>query len=56
MTANVWLRQEWMDYKLRWDPAKYGGIGILYVPSSLIWVNKIYLKNITKYEKMVYFI
>ena len=38
MTTNVWLRQEWMDYKLRWDPKKYGGVEVLYVPSVSIWV------------------
>ena len=41
MTTNVWLRQEWTDYKLRWDPIKYGGVEVLYVPSASIWVSKI---------------
>jgi len=38
MTTNVWVRQEWMDYKLRWNPDNYGGIDHLYVPSLKIWV------------------
>jgi len=38
MTTNVWVRQEWIDYKLLWDPKKYGGVEVLYVPSGIIWV------------------
>ena len=38
MTTNVWLRQEWHDYKLTWEPKKYGGVEVLYVPSVSIWV------------------
>ena len=34
--------KEWVDYKLRWDPKKYGGIDILYVPSLKIWVCFVY--------------
>lgn len=25
MTTSVWLRQEWFDLRLRWDPRSYGG-------------------------------
>lgn len=24
MTTNVWLEQQWFDYKLKWDPEEYG--------------------------------
>ncbi|XP_055368506.1 neuronal acetylcholine receptor subunit non-alpha-2-like isoform X3 [Betta splendens] len=43
MTTNVWLRQEWIDYKLRWNPEKYGGITSIRVPSENIWLPDIVL-------------
>ncbi|CAH1785823.1 unnamed protein product [Owenia fusiformis] len=45
MTTNVWLTQEWYDYKLRWDPVEYGGVDRLYVPSTEIWLPDIVLYN-----------
>ncbi|KAI4893521.1 hypothetical protein NFI96_021514, partial [Prochilodus magdalenae] len=46
MTTNVWLWQEWIDYKLRWNPEDYGGITFIRVPSESIW-----LPDIVLYEK-----
>ncbi|XP_005723189.1 neuronal acetylcholine receptor subunit non-alpha-2-like [Pundamilia nyererei] len=43
MTTNVWLWQEWIDYKLRWNPDKYGGITSIRVPSENIWLPDIVL-------------
>uniref|UniRef100_A0A915CQG9 Uncharacterized protein n=1 Tax=Ditylenchus dipsaci TaxID=166011 RepID=A0A915CQG9_9BILA len=37
MTCSVWLKQVWMDKKLRWNPADYGGVSVLYVPYEMIW-------------------
>ncbi|KAG8506315.1 Neuronal acetylcholine receptor subunit alpha-2 [Galemys pyrenaicus] len=45
MTTNVWLKQEWNDYKLRWDPADFGNITSLRVPSEMIWIPDIVLYN-----------
>ncbi|XP_048830983.1 neuronal acetylcholine receptor subunit alpha-2-like isoform X2 [Brienomyrus brachyistius] len=45
MTTNVWLKQEWNDYKLRWKPADYENITSIRVPSELIWVPDIVLYN-----------
>ncbi|CAF4779584.1 unnamed protein product [Rotaria sp. Silwood1] len=45
MTSNVWLKQEWYDDKLRWDPSKYGGVDVLYIPSQQIWLPDIVLYN-----------
>ncbi|CAH1797211.1 unnamed protein product [Owenia fusiformis] len=45
MTTNVWLTQEWDDYKLHWDPKEYGGVDRLYVPSTEIWLPDIVLYN-----------
>ena len=37
--------QSWRDLKLQWDPADYGGVEVLYVPSDLIWLPDIVLYN-----------
>ncbi|XP_057699174.1 neuronal acetylcholine receptor subunit beta-3a [Corythoichthys intestinalis] len=43
MTTNVWLWQEWVDVKLKWNPDEYGGITSLRVPSETIWLPDIVL-------------
>ncbi|XP_006864499.1 PREDICTED: neuronal acetylcholine receptor subunit alpha-2 [Chrysochloris asiatica] len=45
MTTNVWLKQEWSDYKLRWNPADFNNITSLRVPSEMIWIPDIVLYN-----------
>ncbi|KFD58800.1 hypothetical protein M514_00493 [Trichuris suis] len=45
MTTSVWLKQEWMDDKLIWDPKQYGGVRVLYVPAEMIWLPDIVLYN-----------
>lgn len=45
MTTNVWLQHSWIDSKLKWDPAEYGGVDVLYVPSDLIWLPDVVLYN-----------
>uniref|UniRef100_A0AC34QGS3 Nicotinic acetylcholine receptor alpha subunit n=1 Tax=Panagrolaimus sp. JU765 TaxID=591449 RepID=A0AC34QGS3_9BILA len=45
MTTNVWLQHVWTDHKLKWNPADYGGVDVLYVPSDLIWLPDIVLYN-----------
>ncbi|XP_070535987.1 neuronal acetylcholine receptor subunit alpha-2-like isoform X2 [Ptychodera flava] len=35
--SNVWMYQEWDDYRLRWNPADYNNITLLVVPVSYIW-------------------
>nr|KAF6348065.1 cholinergic receptor nicotinic alpha 2 subunit [Myotis myotis] len=45
MTTNVWLKQEWSDHKLRWNPAEFGNITSLRVPSEMIWIPDIVLYN-----------
>ncbi|XP_034044737.1 neuronal acetylcholine receptor subunit beta-2-like [Thalassophryne amazonica] len=45
MTTNVWLFQEWNDYRLRWEPDKYEGVKKLRIPSNLIWLPDIVLYN-----------
>ncbi|XP_028296740.1 neuronal acetylcholine receptor subunit beta-4 [Gouania willdenowi] len=45
MTTNLWLTQNWVDYRLSWDPAKYEGIDKLRIPSRHIWLPDIVLYN-----------
>ncbi|NXM61226.1 ACHA2 protein, partial [Illadopsis cleaveri] len=45
MTTNVWLKQEWSDYKLRWDPAEYDNVTSIRVPSEMIWIPDLVLYN-----------
>ncbi|CAH0390559.1 unnamed protein product [Bemisia tabaci] len=45
MTTNMWVEQEWNDYKLKWNPEEYGGVDTLHVPSEHIWLPDIVLYN-----------
>ncbi|CAO1423836.1 unnamed protein product [Diamesa hyperborea] len=45
MTTNLWVKQRWFDYKLKWDPEEYGGVEQLYVPSEQIWLPDVVLFN-----------
>ncbi|KAK2917416.1 hypothetical protein Q8A73_004162 [Channa argus] len=45
MTTNVWLKQEWTDYKLQWRPSDFDNVTSIRVPSELIWVPDIVLYN-----------
>ncbi|XP_012934701.1 nicotinic acetylcholine receptor alpha 1 subunit isoform X1 [Aplysia californica] len=45
MTTNVWLRQEWNDLGLRWNPKEYHGIQEFLVPSEEVWRPDVVLFN-----------
>ncbi|XP_037079304.1 acetylcholine receptor subunit alpha-like 1 [Pollicipes pollicipes] len=45
MTTNVWVVQEWTDYKLSWNPSDYGEVRTLRVPAEQIWLPDIVLYN-----------
>ncbi|CAL8329957.1 unnamed protein product [Lota lota] len=45
MTTNLWLFQEWNDYRLSWDPEKYEGLKKLRIPAKMIWLPDIVLYN-----------
>ncbi|KAG7267673.1 hypothetical protein CRUP_024465 [Coryphaenoides rupestris] len=45
MTTNLWLFQEWNDYRLSWDPDKYEGLKKLRIPAKMIWLPDIVLYN-----------
>uniref|UniRef100_A0A8C8ZKX3 Neuronal acetylcholine receptor subunit alpha-10 n=1 Tax=Prolemur simus TaxID=1328070 RepID=A0A8C8ZKX3_PROSS len=45
LTLYLWIRQEWTDAYLRWDPDVYGGLDAIRIPSSLVWRPDIVLYN-----------
>ncbi|XP_055507894.1 neuronal acetylcholine receptor subunit alpha-2-like [Leucoraja erinacea] len=45
MTTNVWVKQEWDDFKLRWDPSEYENVTSIRIPSELLWRPDIVLYN-----------
>lgn len=45
LSTNVWVEQQWHDYKLQWDPAEYEGIDMIHVPAENIWIPDIVLLN-----------
>lgn len=45
MTTNMWVEQEWIDYKLKWEPDEYGGVTKLHVPAEQIWLPDLVLYN-----------
>ncbi|XP_060777454.1 neuronal acetylcholine receptor subunit beta-2 [Neoarius graeffei] len=45
MTTNVWLTQEWQDYRLTWDPDKFDGMKKVRLPSKHIWLPDVVLYN-----------
>ncbi|KAK0149864.1 Neuronal acetylcholine receptor subunit alpha-4 [Merluccius polli] len=45
MTTNVWVKQEWNDYKLQWDPRDYENVTSIRIPSEIIWRPDIVLYN-----------
>uniref|UniRef100_A0A8C2IDY8 Cholinergic receptor, nicotinic, alpha 4b n=1 Tax=Cyprinus carpio TaxID=7962 RepID=A0A8C2IDY8_CYPCA len=45
MTTNVWVKQEWSDYKLRWNPEEYENVTSIRIPSEIIWRPDIVLYN-----------
>ncbi|XP_046581855.1 neuronal acetylcholine receptor subunit alpha-7-like [Haliotis rubra] len=45
LTTNCWLNQMWLDYGLRWDPDKYGGIKVIRLPHDSVWRPDVLLYN-----------
>ncbi|KAM9586201.1 neuronal acetylcholine receptor subunit beta-4 isoform 2-T2 [Trichechus inunguis] len=56
MTTNIWLKQEWNDYRLSWDSSRYEGVNILRIPAKRVWLPDIVLYNNADgvYEVSVY--
>ncbi|KAG7469463.1 hypothetical protein MATL_G00129150 [Megalops atlanticus] len=45
MTTNVWLTQEWQDYRLTWVPEEFDGMVKVRLPSKHIWLPDVVLYN-----------
>ncbi|KAG7283487.1 hypothetical protein CRUP_035280 [Coryphaenoides rupestris] len=45
MITNVWVKQEWNDYKLQWNPQDYDNVTSIRIPSEIIWRPDIVLYN-----------
>ncbi|XP_067856850.1 neuronal acetylcholine receptor subunit alpha-4-like [Heptranchias perlo] len=45
MTTNVWVKQEWHDFKLRWNPMEYENVTSIRIPSEFLWRPDIVLYN-----------
>jgi hypothetical protein len=37
LTSTVWLKMSWMDFRLKWEPAMYGGVQVVRFPPRKIW-------------------
>ncbi|XP_029436146.1 neuronal acetylcholine receptor subunit beta-2 isoform X2 [Rhinatrema bivittatum] len=45
MTTNVWLTQEWQDYRLTWKPEEFDNMKKVRLPSKHIWLPDVVLYN-----------
>ncbi|XP_070543092.1 neuronal acetylcholine receptor subunit alpha-10-like isoform X2 [Ptychodera flava] len=45
LTSSVWMRQEWTDAGLVWNPSDYYGVDEIRLPSSDLWTPDIVLYN-----------
>ncbi|XP_075764177.1 acetylcholine receptor subunit epsilon isoform X3 [Pelodiscus sinensis] len=45
LTTNVWIKIEWVDYRLNYSKSEFEGIRSLRVPSDMVWLPDIVLEN-----------
>ncbi|XP_053861373.1 acetylcholine receptor subunit epsilon isoform X1 [Malaclemys terrapin pileata] len=45
LTTNVWIKFEWVDYRLNYSDSEFKGIRSLRVPSDMVWLPDIVLEN-----------
>lgn len=45
ITTNLWLRHEWLDNRLKWDPNEFDGINLTHIPSEDLWRPDVILYN-----------
>ncbi|XP_064596252.1 neuronal acetylcholine receptor subunit alpha-10-like [Liolophura sinensis] len=43
--TETWVRLNWNDPQLTWDPAKFGNVSKIYVPSGAVWKPDIIIYN-----------
>ena len=52
LTGQIWMNMEWNDANLRWNPADYGGIDDIRLPSERIWIPDIIPYNALDYHSV----
>ncbi|VDM85253.1 unnamed protein product [Strongylus vulgaris] len=45
LTTSAWVRQNWFDYKLVWDPRMFGNLRKIHIPHEKIWLPDVILYN-----------
>ncbi|XP_070572869.1 neuronal acetylcholine receptor subunit alpha-2-like [Ptychodera flava] len=45
MTTSVWMKHQWIDYRLRWDPVDYNNLTAASIPEHTVWYPDIVLYN-----------
>ena len=45
LSANMWTKYQWIDYRLTWDPEQYRGVKMIRVPASMVWRPDIIIYN-----------
>jgi hypothetical protein len=38
LRTTAWLKMSWMDWRLVWDPADYGGLKSVRFPAANVWM------------------
>jgi len=51
LTTRAWLYMQWEDFRLKWDPAHYGGIDRFYTHPWAVWHPDIKLYNSMEQEQ-----
>ena len=47
---KLWLRMEWMNEFLKWDPRQFDGVKMIQVEKQHLWVSDIYA-----WEEILYY-
>uniref|UniRef100_A0A8D8BU67 Neuronal acetylcholine receptor subunit beta-3 n=1 Tax=Culex pipiens TaxID=7175 RepID=A0A8D8BU67_CULPI len=46
-TVSGWLKMNWQDLRLKWEPSDYGGLRSFYIPSYYLWDPEVNMHSIT---------
>ncbi|XP_046358988.1 acetylcholine receptor subunit alpha-like isoform X1 [Haliotis rufescens] len=53
LTTNLWIRMNWTDHRLTWNPSSFDGIDTIYVPLDSIWTPDVTLYDDTAFGSNV---
>ncbi|KAH7645929.1 neuronal acetylcholine receptor subunit alpha-7-like protein [Dermatophagoides farinae] len=45
LISNLWLKFQWVDINLRWNPEEYGGVETLRIMTDRIWIPDVLMYN-----------